>query len=243
MCDINLEQYVDGLVEQRMRNRPPAEIRIILSQLLQEAITGKLTAGLDAVPEIQKRLTELDKQDVYNKIHEVVNHPIVKIVNVTNDEQFMPKKANSTDACFDLRAYLSNIDLKRRFFDNGLTLSVYQDSEECIYIMPHETRKISCGLKFHIPEGYVMKMYVRSSTGYRKNLMLANGTGIIDAGYRDEVYMCLHNFGKDPVEIKYADKLCQFEIQKIFDTVIEEVKEDSAFMHGDRGGGLGSSGN
>ena len=88
-----------------------------------------------------------------------------------------------------------------------------------------------------------MKMYVRSSTGIKKNLCLANGTGIIDAGYRDEIIMALHNFGNDIVKIEDGDRLCQFIILPYPKLELEQVPDDEDFRNGDRGGGIGSTGN
>lgn len=43
------------------------------------------------------------------------------------------------------------------------------------------------GWKCAVPDGYVMKIYSRSGHGFKYNVSLANGTGIIDSDYRGEV--------------------------------------------------------
>ena len=87
-----------------------------------------------------------------------------------------------------------------------------------------------------------MMMFVRSSIGIKKHLCLANGTGIIDAGYRDEVIMALHNFGKEPIEINDLDRVCQFMIiPRPVLNLVEETNSDK-FNRGNRGGGIGSTG-
>ena len=70
---------------------------------------------------------------------------------------------------------------------------------------------------------------------------MANGTGIIDAGYRDEIIMALHNFGDEPINIEDGDRICQFLIiPRPFVNLIEATDEDLEF--GNRGGGIGSTG-
>ena len=136
-------------------------------------------------------------------------------------DKYKPEYANNTDACMDLKARIP---------------------EGKIQIMPNSVLKIGTGVQAAIPEGYVMKVYVRSSTGIKKNLMLANGTGIIDAGYRDEIIMALYNFGKEPVTVEDGDRLCQFILLPFPKIEIEQVRDNEDFRTGDRGGGIGSTG-
>lgn len=162
---------------------------------------------------------KLDWYDTIKKEIEKLNNKQLKIVV---EDKYLPKYANETDACMDLKASISN--------ETGT-----------IVIKPNETVKIGTGVKVAIPEGYVMKMYVRSSTGIKKNLSLANGTGIIDAGYRDEIIMALHNFGNEPVEVHDGDRVCQFMILPFPKIELQRVKEDD-IKEGNRGGGIGSTG-
>ena len=50
-----------------------------------------------------------------------------------------------------------------------------------------------CGLGFAvaIPQDWVMEIYSRSGHGFKYNIVLANGTGIIDSDYRGEVKVAL----------------------------------------------------
>ena len=141
-------------------------------------------------------------------------------LKIVCEDRYKPKYANNTDACMDIKAKLEN------------TLT----------ILPGEIIKVKTGLQVAVPEGYVMQMFVRSSTGSKKNLCLANGTGIIDAGYRDEIIMALYNFGPSPIEINDGDRLCQFIILPYPKLELEQVKDNEDFRTGDRGGGIGSTG-
>ena len=63
------------------------------------------------------------------------------------------------------------------------------------WLMPGEKKLFGTGIQVAVPENHVMLLYPRSSTGSKLNIMLANTTGVIDTGYRDEVKLCLVNYG------------------------------------------------
>ena len=157
-------------------------------------------------------------------------------LKIVAEDKYLPQYANDTDACMDLKACLRGVP-DAMYVNDGIQYIAQTE------IQPGEIKKVGTGVQVAIPEGYVMKMYVRSSTGIKKNLCLANGTGIIDAGYRDEIIMALHNFGKDVVKIQDGDRLCQFIILPYPKLELEQVPDDEDFRNGDRGGGIGSTGN
>lgn len=119
-------------------------------------------------------------------------------------------------------------------------IDLYCANKEDIIINPNESAKIDTGLKIAIPEGYFGAIYPRSSTGVKKNLMLANTVGIIDSDYRGEIMVYFYNYGKIPQTIKNGDRLAQLVIQPYSRMEIELVdKLDDT----DRGeGGFGSTG-
>ena len=141
---------------------------------------------------------------------------------VCDDEKYLPTYANDTDACMDLKACIGE--------NLGTTIE------------SGETRIIGSGIKCAIPEGYVMLMFVRSSIGIKKNLCLANGTGVIDAGYRDEIKIALHNFGENQATIEDGERIAQFMIIPRPKVNLTVVSDDNEFKNGDRGGGIGSTG-
>lgn len=137
---------------------------------------------------------------------------------VCEDEKYMPKYANETDACLDLKNVGRQV------------------------IFPNETCVCSSGIKVAIPDGYVMLMFVRSSIGIKHGCTLANGTGIIDAGYRDEIKIALRNNSKSEVVLSDGDRIAQFMvIPRPFVNLIK-VEDNEDFRNGDRGGGIGSTG-
>ena len=139
-----------------------------------------------------------------------------------NPKAVMPKKAHPTDAGFDLVAVSKDFD----------------DDNNVVY---------GTGLAFEIPVGHVGLLFPRSSNA-KKDLMLSNSVGCIDAGYRGEVTFKFKMLvrtgpagawtGKNRYDI--GDRIGQLIIIPIPD--IEFVEADE-LSDSDRGtGGYGSSG-
>lgn len=143
----------------------------------------------------------------------------IKIKKIS-ESATMPTKAHESDACFDLYA-----DLR------------YQDY---IAIPPHETRMIPAGIATEIPYGYCAMIYARSGTATKKNLRPSNCVGIIDADYRGEWKLCLHNDCDSTRYVSHGERIMQFMIIPILDVELQESEE---LNETDRGvGGFGSSG-
>ena len=139
---------------------------------------------------------------------------------------------------------------KLKILSNGITpayqskgaagLDLHCKTSEDIIIKPKDTVKVNTGIKVQIPDGYFGAIYPRSSTGVKKNLMLANTVGIIDSDYRGEIMIYLYNYGENSQKIKNGDRLAQLVIQpyKQFDIELVEKLDPT-----DRGeGGFGSTG-
>lgn len=95
------------------------------------------------------------------------------------------------------------------------------------------------GVHVAIPEGHVGMLFVRSSTGIKRRLVLSNGTGIIDQGFRGAIKISLHNTGNETQHIPAGDYIAQLVTLPIAPNDIAEVRE---LPHSDRGtNGIGSS--
>lgn len=110
-------------------------------------------------------------------------------------------------------------------------------------ILPGEVLLVATGVRAWMQDDEVLKLYVRSSTGVKLNLMLANGTGIIDSDYYDNpnnrghIYVPLYNFGKHKQIIKKGQRIAQGIFQKYL-----TCGEESELGLGTRTGGMGSTG-
>lgn len=125
----------------------------------------------------------------------------------------LPSRANVTDTGYDLTATSIRYDEEYGFLEYGT------------------------GVFMHIPEGYEVKVFPRSSIS-KYDLFLCNGTGIIDETYRKEIFLRFkttvdYEFaqwlpahqnlkcGREgintpfyPATYKVGDKIAQFEMKK-----------------------------
>ena len=73
----------------------------------------------------------------------------------------------------------------------GADLYACIDNSETI--LPHETKLIKTGLAIAIPKGLVGLVFARSGLASKRGLAPANKVGVIDADYRGEIMVALHN--------------------------------------------------
>lgn len=95
------------------------------------------------------------------------------------------------------------------------------------------------GVHVAVPRGHVGMMFVRSSTGIKKHLVLSNGTGIVDSGYRGPIKISLHNTGDTTQHIQAGDYIAQLVVVPIVLNVWAEVPHLDTTQRGTNG--IGSS--
>ena len=95
------------------------------------------------------------------------------------------------------------------------------------------------GVHVAVPRGHVGMVFVRSSTGIKKHLVLSNGTGIIDQGFRGSIKISLHNTGDTTQHIPAGDYIAQLVTIPIATNEICEVRELATSERGTNG--IGSS--
>jgi dUTP pyrophosphatase len=104
-------------------------------------------------------------------------------------------------------------------------------------VAPHATVMIPVGVAMEIEEGYVGLIWDKSSIGSKSLKTLG---GVIDAGYRGEVSVMVHNLGKETYTFLHGHKVGQMIIQKVEFPEIVETEELSESKRGT--GGFGSTG-
>ena len=137
----------------------------------------------------------------------------------TQHEDAWPIRAHASDAGADLR------------------------SMEDVIIYPGEAKLINTGVAVKIPLGFVGMIFNRSSQG-KRNIQIANGTGIIDADYRGNIYVLLRNNGNMEYVINSLDtRIAQLVIVPIMLPEFVEHLESELWDDTARGtGGFGSTG-
>lgn len=108
-----------------------------------------------------------------------------------------------------------------------------------IKIKPGSRHLIPTDIKLEIPEGYWVAVEARSSTS-KQSLIVPKG--VIDEGYRGEIFAQIINVGKKSVKIHHGDRLVQLILQKNETTRLIVVDTDK-LSESERGeSGFGSSG-
>ena len=138
-----------------------------------------------------------------------------------NENAIIPKYQTNGSIAFDLHT-LS--DVKWKFVEPNLYEAV-----------------INTGLAFEVPECYGMFIFPRSGTGFKYNVHLANGTGLIDSDYRGEIKIKLISIHDSmPPEFSANDRVAQASIIPIIQAKFSEVDELSQTKRGESG--FGSTG-
>lgn len=117
---------------------------------------------------------------------------------------------------------------------------LYACIEEPVSFEPGETRLIHTGLSMEIPAGYAGLIYARSGLASKKGLAPANKVGVIDADYRGELMVALHNHSNVPVSIEPQERIAQLVITPYLTAHFEETDQLSDTVRG--AGGFGSTG-
>ncbi len=111
-------------------------------------------------------------------------------------------------------------------------------ASETITILPGERAQIPTGIAFAIPEGFVGLIWDKSGISQKNGLKSLGG--VIDAGYRGEVFVGLYNTSDTAHAFNVGDKVAQILIQKIEQPEIIEVTELGQTERGE--GAFGSTG-
>jgi len=103
--------------------------------------------------------------------------------------EFPPVRANPSDAGLDLR------------WTPGET------SETVLQIQPGDTALVPTGCKFGVPHGYMLEIKNKSGIAYKRQLLV--GACVVDSGYDGEVFVNLHNTGRETQYLQPGDKVAQ----------------------------------
>ena len=86
---------------------------------------------------------------------------------------------------------------------------------EDLVLKPGEIKKVPTGIKAEMNNDEVLMIYIRSSLGFKYNLRLCNGTGIIDSDYYNNVdneghiLIAIQNEGTNFLNLKKNDRFVQ----------------------------------
>ena len=117
---------------------------------------------------------------------------------------------------------------------------------EDAFIPAGKTIMVGTGLAMEIPETFWGGIYARSGLATKQGLRPANCVGVIDADYRGEIMVALHNDSDSERIVQAGDRIAQL----VFHLLVEIPLEDGEMWEvvddlddTDRGdGGFGSTG-
>ena len=78
-----------------------------------------------------------------------------------------------------------------------------------VTIEPHTTCLIKTGIALEIPVGFAGLIYARSGLASKRGLAPANKVGVVDADYRGEVMVALHNHSAVPQVVEPMERIAQ----------------------------------
>jgi len=121
--------------------------------------------------------------------------------------------------------------------DAGADLTTSVD----VVIGPGERATVPTGVSIALPEGCAAFVVPRSGLAAKRGLTVLNSPGTVDAGYRGEVRVTLHNTDlSTPVELRAGDRVAQLVVQRVERVVFQPVADLPGSVRGT--GGHGSTG-
>ncbi len=109
-----------------------------------------------------------------------------------------------------------------------------------VTVPAHSTVLIHTGIAAEIPEGYCGLIFARSGLATKRGLAPANKVGVIDADYRGEIMIALHNHTEIEATVEARERVAQLSIVPFLKAEFSEVEELSGTARGI--GGFGSTG-
>lgn len=145
-----------------------------------------------------------------------------------------PEYATSSSAGFDIVVD----SFMKLVTQRNYVPETFSDKGELLY--PGERILVGTGYRLAIPEGYQLEIRSRSGKTLKEGLVVANSPGTVDADYRGEVMVILHNISTDVITITRGDKVAQGVLmeypQAMFDSVLSLSSETQRGI-----GGFGST--
>jgi dUTP pyrophosphatase len=106
-----------------------------------------------------------------------------------------PERANPSDAGLDL------------FFNPEPTGILPSPNLDSVVVEPGDSKLLSTGYRFGVPHGYMLEIKNRSGIAAKRSLIV--GACVVDSGYDGEVFINLHNVGKETQVIEPGTKIAQ----------------------------------
>ena len=140
----------------------------------------------------------------------------------------------------NLNAYYDYVSIPKRATGKSAGYDFYSPMK--FNLQPGSEIKIPTGVKAYMMDDEVLKIYPRSSLGFKYYCKLANTVGIIDADYYDNpdneghIWIKIKNTGNKMMGVRKGEAICQAIFQKYL------LADGDSFDGEERTGGIGSTG-
>lgn len=115
-------------------------------------------------------------------------------------------------------------------------------NKDSVAVAPGKTILIGTGIAMEIPEGYAGLIYARSGLASKEGLAPANKVGVVDADYRGEIMVALHNHSNKVRRVAHGQRIAQIVITPFLTAQFTDVA-DGELNETERGnGGFGHTG-
>ena len=121
----------------------------------------------------------------------------------------------------------------------GLDLIAYID--DAVVVEAGKVELIPTGMHIQLPADNLAAMLLpKSGIGHKKGIVLGNLVGLIDADYRNQMFVSVWNRSSEDYTINPGDKVCQMVVVPVLQmqlNIVDELNETNRGM-----GGFGSTG-
>lgn len=118
---------------------------------------------------------------------------------------------------------------------------LYAATSEVTDIAPHSTVKIPTDIAMEIPRRTFGAIFARSGLASKKGLRPANCVGVVDADYRGNIIVALHNDTDEMMSIEPQERIAQLVIVPFMEVEFTDVDNLDDTTRGSHG--FGSTGN
>lgn len=119
-------------------------------------------------------------------------------------------------------------------------MDLYADIPNSMTIPAGGREKIPTGISIALPSGYEAQIRSRSGLAWKEGIVVLNSPGTIDADYRGEIFVILHNTGDTIFLLKRGMRIAQMVIAPVVQAQWHEIETLTATARGS--GGFGSTG-
>ncbi len=116
---------------------------------------------------------------------------------------------------------------------------MYANINESETFKPHETKFIKTGVAMAIPKGLMGLIFARSGLASKRGLAPANKVGVVDADYRGEILVALHNHTEIDQTIEPNERIAQMVFVPYVKGLFEVVDDLEETVRG--AGGFGAT--